>query len=307
MITLGTSEDISRNFDDNFLNNLTAYLKDLPNHKIAVKREDSFKTADEIKEWSGLQYTPEEIDEILLRLWKEGLLNNIRPAKYPHQTKLARLWGHVDNLWPLASDSIQPYSNSEIVALPDLNLPPGSPNIFVSFNSADKELAIRIREVFATWGWQAWLYINQIQLGGKISEEVQSAVSDCKAAVVLITATSIGSAWVYTEFSTLKDLGKILCGVFDVTSKELRDVLQTWVKGNDYSNYYGPEEAAALVELYKKNKGIHHVEGFETTIHAFLSALSFFQILAAYPARPADWGGSDEFIDFDLIRDKMQV
>lgn len=302
----GSPENISRDFNDNFFNDLAAYLKTLPHHKDAEQREDSFKTAAEIKEWGGLPYTPEEIDDILLKQWSNGHLNKIRPAKYPHQIKLERLWGHVDNLWPLG-DLIQPYYNSEITALPELNLPSGSPNIFVSFNSADKKLAITIRNHFAKWGWQAWLYINQIQLGGKIAEEVRSAVSDCKSAVVLITATSIGSAWVYSEFQTLTQMGKDVCGVFDITSKELSDVLHSWRKAENYSNYYDQKKADVLTELYKKNNAIHHIEGFETTMRTFLSALSFFQILSVYPGRPAGWDGPADFIDFDLIKDKMHV
>ncbi|MEO8862181.1 MAG: toll/interleukin-1 receptor domain-containing protein [Ginsengibacter sp.] len=299
-------ENITRDFNDNFFNDLAGYLKTLPNYIVAEKREDSFKTAAEIKEWSGLPYTPGEIEDILLKEWSGGHLNKIRPAKYPHQTKLERLWGHVDNLWPL-NDLIRPYNNAEITALPDLKLPPGSPNIFVSFNSADKKLAISIREHFAKWGWRAWIYINQIQLDGKIAEEVRSAVSDCKAAVVLITATSIGSAWVYTEFQTLTQMGKDVCAVFDLSSKELGGVLETWRRSDHYSNYYDGEKTDALTELYKENNGTHHIEGFETTMRTFLSALSFFQILAIYPKRPADWDGPCDFIDFDLIEDKMHL
>jgi TIR domain len=288
------------------LNALADYLKTLPHYIDAQKREDSFKTAAEIKEWSGLPYTPAEIDDILLKGWSDGRIPKIRPAKYPHQAKLERLWGHVDNLWPL-NDPVRPYNNAEITALPELNLPPGSPNIFVSFNAADKKLAITIRGHFAKWGWQAWLYINQIQLNGKIAEEVRSAVSDCKAALVLITATSIGSAWVYTEFQTLTQMGKDVCAVFDITSKELGDVLQTWRRADHYSNYYDQTKTSALTELYKKNNGTHHIEGFETTMRTFLSALSFFQILAIYPKRPAGWDGPDDFIDFDLIKNKMHL
>ena len=303
----GSSENIYQEFNDTFFNNLAVYLGTLPHHKKAAKREDSFKTAAEIKEWGGLPYTPEEIDDVLLDRWNEGQLKNIRPAKYPHQTKLVRLWGHVDNLWALHWDQLQPYSNDEVTALPGLNLPPGSPNIFVSFNSADRELAIEIRGHFAKWGWQTWLYINEIQKGKKIFKEVESAVSDCKAAVILITPTSIGSAWVYSEFETLVHMKKDVCAVFDVTSKEIRDVLQTWKRGNHYSNGYKQNEADALAELYKKNNGTHHIEGFATTMRTFLSALSLFNILAVYPKRPAGWIAPIDFIDFDLLKDRMHV
>jgi hypothetical protein len=238
--------------------------------------------------------------------WANTQLNNIRPAKYPHQTKLVRLWGHVANLWPLSNDELQPYSNDEIVALPDYNLPGDAPNVFVSFNSFDRALAIEIRKRFVEWGWQTWLYINQIPKGKIILDEVKSAVLDCRAAMVLITPTSIGSAWVYTEFETLTGLGKPVIAIFDTTKKELTDVLETWKKGEHYSNTYSKEMAGELVRLYRENKGDHHIEGYETTMNAFLSQLSFFDRFAMYPERPANWSAPADFMDFSMLKNNLQ-
>jgi hypothetical protein len=304
---LDSKGNIYEDLNEDFLHRLANYLFELPSYQEANNREDSFKTSEEIKQWSELPYSAEEIDDALLTYWDNGQLENIRPAKYPHQTKLLRLWGHVGNLWPLNQDELQTYRYDDVVTLPDVYLPATAPNIFVSFNILDKDLAIHIRNRFANWGCNAWLYINQIRQGQKIFNEVESAVNNCKAAIVLITSTSIGSAWVYTEFETLTNLGKPICAVFDISDEKMLEVLESWQGGERFNNIYCQDKANRLVEQYEKNNNTHHIKGYEYTVHAFLKSLSLFKIHALYPARPENWDGSANFIGVTELQNALKA
>jgi hypothetical protein len=82
-------------------------------------------------------------------------------------------------------------------------------DIFLSYTERDRETARRIAEVLGAAGWSVW-WDRRIPAGETWRSVLEHALEDMRCMVVLWSAKSIESEWVYEEASEGRRLGKLV-------------------------------------------------------------------------------------------------
>ena len=221
---------------------LTATLLKLPDTKTRSDRHDSWMTAEQIRKFLKLEITAEQVDERLLVWWEKHRRDSkIRPAKYPSLTTALRLWGHVKRVGKAPKD-LEPRNLGSPVTLEPLeSLPIWAPQAFVSYAFRDLHLAARLRLHLAyQHGIRCWLASEMLERDDLIFEGVRAALTSSQLVIVLITAQSLGSAWMSTELETaLGFLGdpsgtspmQKMIFAFDASDKRIEAVVEKHVLG----------------------------------------------------------------------------
>jgi TIR domain len=183
---------------DEFLSKVESHLRALPSPIPGQSRGASWMTAHELAEFFGLEEASEELESALLARWEAGASGKVRPAKYPHETDLFRLWGHEDVVGVRDRSEIEPRRLGSSDRLEPLDLPADAPAVFLSFSSHDLALATELRLYLGKLNIRTWMY-QAVPSRELILESVRAAVERCRAVIVLLTCSSLGSAWVYSE------------------------------------------------------------------------------------------------------------
>ncbi len=290
-------------FNNEFFEKLASKLQSLPTAQEASKREESWMTAEEIQKWSGIPRSPAEIEQALLHRWQRAQLGHIRPAKYPHQDNLSRLWGHIERVRPLDKVHLEPFRLDAPLELEPLELPPGAPQLFISFCSLDLELAIQVRQSLAEQGIYSWLYLDQIKTGDTIFEAVRAGMNTCFGLIGLLTRTSIGSAWVSSELQTGLEIGKSIFAVFDAGDEELMRLLEDWKPDQPIKRDNSLIDP--LEESYSQKAPQRHAGGYRDGVWSLFTYLAKYSSRVFYPKRPTGWLGDKDFIDFQTMVDRI--
>ena len=82
-------------------------------------------------------------------------------------------------------------------------------DIFLSYTERDRETARRIAEVLGAAGWSVW-WDRRIPAGETWRSVLEHALEDMRCMVVLWSAKSIESEWVYEEATEGRRLGKLV-------------------------------------------------------------------------------------------------
>jgi len=82
-------------------------------------------------------------------------------------------------------------------------------DIFLSYTERDRETARRIAEVLGSAGWTVW-WDRRIPAGETWRSVLEHALEDMRCMVVLWSAKSIESEWVYEEATEGRRLGKLV-------------------------------------------------------------------------------------------------
>lgn len=82
-------------------------------------------------------------------------------------------------------------------------------DIFLSYNEKDREKARQIAEALGAAGWSVW-WDRRIPAGETWRSVLEHALEDMRCMVVLWSAKSIESEWVYEEASEGRRLGKLV-------------------------------------------------------------------------------------------------
>jgi hypothetical protein len=82
-------------------------------------------------------------------------------------------------------------------------------DIFLSYTERDRDTARRIAEVLGSAGWSVW-WDRRIPAGETWRSVLEQALEDMRCMVVLWSAKSIESEWVYEEASEGRRLGKLV-------------------------------------------------------------------------------------------------
>ena len=82
-------------------------------------------------------------------------------------------------------------------------------DIFLSYTERDRETARRIAEVLGSAGWSVW-WDRRIPAGESWRSVLEHALEDMRCMVVLWSAKSIESEWVYEEASEGRRQGKLV-------------------------------------------------------------------------------------------------
>ncbi len=74
-----------------------------------------------------------------------------------------------------------------------------APYVFISHSSKDNDLARRLHHDLAAAGLTSWLDVHNMRDGGRWVTQIQTAVEDCAAVVLVHTRASRTSEWVQRE------------------------------------------------------------------------------------------------------------
>ena len=105
--------------------------------------------------------------------------------------------------------------------------------VFISYQRLDAKTALRVRQALQSLGLPVW-WDEQLQLGGKWSEQIDEALDRAAAVLVLWSPSAIESDWVKHEASIAKAQGRLAqarisdCGIPDVFAPHQSATLIDW-------------------------------------------------------------------------------
>jgi hypothetical protein len=290
--------------DQTIIEDLIRHLQEKPDVVTRHARNESWMTAAEIAKWisktRGIELNPDHIEEKLLKWWHADARSRlIRPAKYPGENTLARLWGHVERVGRLSESELQSQRTDAPMDLETVALPPDAPVCFMSYAAPDLHFAARVRLFLARLGFDAWIYSRDIDEGELIFEAVQAAVKRAACVIALATPQSLASAWMWTErHYALAEECKVFI-VFDGNDSGLMAMLETWrppISCND-ENFIDPRRLSALRNVYAKYNPKRRVEKYESSAKSFLFSMSSFY-KCVYPRRVSSMAIDPSILDF---------
>jgi hypothetical protein len=291
--------------DPRTLEDLATHLREKPDLVTRRARGESWMTAAEIADWikvtRGVEVSSEEIDEELLAWWRaDPGRRPMRPAKYPGENTLARLWGHVDRVPRLPETELQSIRTDRPLDLEPTSLPPDAPVCFLSYAAPDLHFAARVRLFLSALGFDAWMYSRDIGEGEEIFETVRGAIDRADFLLALATPQSIASAWMWTEISYASARVIPSLVVFDGSDSRLTALLESWMppRTRDDNSFFEPSKLPALRDAYAKYNSEARVGKYEGSTREFLFAMGSFT-KCLYPRRPHSSTMHASFVDFE--------
>lgn len=280
--------------DEYFIIKLEQELLKLPSYKIQSERNDSWMTSKEIADiflhQFNNKYNEEDIENFLLREYKNGKLNNIRPAKYPNLKTMHTLWGHKEKTFPLEVENLL-WKTDAKRRLPKIKLPNGAPSVFLSHSAKDFKLAKKVRQTLGEdYGFEAWLFEKELGKAANIFGSVKLGVIHCDAVILLLTSNSIGSAWIDTEIQSANEFyKKKIYTLVDGNDKDLLLVIDTYLT---YKSNVSNDMFNKILEKYKLLEGSkHRIDNFKKNATNILGYLDLYSKFSIYPSMTFDENG----------------
>ncbi len=83
-------------------------------------------------------------------------------------------------------------------------------DVFISYSSANKDLAKRVEADLEAVGLYAWLDDSEIRLGVLLANELQSSINSSRVLVLLWSKLAMESRWVISEILTAFHMGRFI-------------------------------------------------------------------------------------------------
>jgi hypothetical protein len=177
----------------------------------------------------SLNTTVAEVEELLIHAMESSPDCRIRYSYYPSRKTLDVLWGHTDIVGHQQFlpdlERIDPVEDTEPV-----DLPPNAPFVFLSHNYRDAHHAMELRRTLAEAKIGVWVFEHEIQSGGRIVDEVRTAIQKCDAFAIYLSRHSLGSLWVDKELDTAASSHQPLI-IVDGTDMDFLRLLQSYSYG----------------------------------------------------------------------------
>ncbi|HSQ98693.1 MAG TPA: toll/interleukin-1 receptor domain-containing protein, partial [Sphingomicrobium sp.] len=93
--------------------------------------------------------------------------------------------------------------------------------LFLSYSRKDRARARRLTEWLERQGHDVWRDEDDIGGGASFSSEIENALKDCEAVLVLWSVESVRSSWVRDEAGYGRDAGKLIPLLLDGTEPPL--------------------------------------------------------------------------------------
>lgn len=119
--------------------------------------------------------------------------------------------------------------------------------IFLSYARADTAKAERIARAFEKAGHSVW-WDRQVHAGSRFAAEIDQALSNADAVVVLWSQQSVTSSWVQDEAAAGRDTGRLIPVLIERVAPPLGFRQYQAIDLSDWSGRGRPAELAALVE-----------------------------------------------------------
>ena len=123
--------------------------------------------------------------------------------------------------------------------------------VFLSYARDDADLAKRMAGLIAEAGHQVW-WDREIQGGSHFSSEIDKALQDADAVVVLWTEASIKSAWVQDEAAEGRDSGRLVPAVINGVRPPLGFRQYQSIELGDWHGDGEPEHFKSLLRTIEK-------------------------------------------------------
>lgn len=94
---------------------------------------------------------------------------------------------------------IAPGVNWDVDYVGIVYLAPQHRRFFLSYNQADRSIALKMRDVLANSGIHAWIDVAEIHGGDSIIERIELAMNTVDFVVAVLSVNSVASRWVKTE------------------------------------------------------------------------------------------------------------
>ena len=299
------------------------HLIDIPEYTDPSKRKECWRTADEL-----LLQLPsghhlggaKELDDSLCARFLANEDCPIRFAYYPDADTCKRLWGHLKNVGdgPGRSKLRVKLEMKPLPLEPD-HLGEGVPTIFLSHALGDHHFAARVRLNLARHGIRSWLAEGDIHAAGDTQENenltlfeaVEVSLHRCSALIMLLSSTSVSSAWVYTEAQSALGSGKKVLGLIDASDVPFCRFLERWTAhwgGGAWAwldSNEGSQSTSEVLERYMqvappKTRVLKFRTGLEYTLRSLaMSSVAF------YPDVPPGWHGTTSWKGFEYSLDAL--
>ena len=292
--------------DQQFIDEITRYLRKLPDINARRERHESWRTAKEIACWwsqdHGEYRKPETIDELLRSWWLiDPKSREIRPAKYPDKTTGCRLWGNVQCVGKLSEAELQMFRMDRPVELETISLVHNAPLFFLSYAAPDLHFAARVRLSLGAYGIRSWMYSAEIEEGSLVFEGVGTALSAAQRVIALSTPLSLPSAWMETELQVALEKNKPITIAFDSSKAVLMELLESWHPSRaNNERFFNSDLLLKLEDEYARHYSQTRVEKYKASMTNFLQSFKpgEYQV-CIYPRKPTGWTGHEYIIDFE--------
>ena len=107
-------------------------------------------------------------------------------------------------------------------------------HIFISYSHEDKAFTFRLAEDLKNAEHPVWLD-KDIQIGSEWTDEVQAAIDDCYAFVVILSPDSVGSSWVRKE--SLYAIDEKSGPIYPIMYRKVK--LPLWLRGVQHVDFQG--------------------------------------------------------------------
>ena len=124
--------------------------------------------------------------------------------------------------------------------------------VFLSYARDDAELAKRLAGLLGDAGHDVW-WDREIQGGSRFSNEIDKALQDAEAVLVLWTAASIKSAWVQDEAAEGRDSGRLVPLVLDGIRPPLGFRQYQSIELGNWNGDSEPEQLDVLLRTIEKS------------------------------------------------------
>ncbi|WP_296698824.1 toll/interleukin-1 receptor domain-containing protein [Algoriphagus sp.] len=175
------------------------------------------------------QYSPTELDELLIREFKDSENQKFRFSTLPSKKSLDVLWGHIDRV--KKRDVLDIYKQDEQILIDELDRI-DSKNLFLSHSFKDSEQVINLAKDLSNLELHAWIAETEILKYQHINQKVKEAIESLPYFGVFISKNLISSIWSAKEIEFALNNKKLIFGFLD---NKLELNLEEIIEGNKIS------------------------------------------------------------------------
>lgn len=167
-----------------------------------------------IKKLNLTQYSPIELDELLVREYKSDEVRKFRFSTLPAIKNLDVLWGHIDRV--KQRNVLDIYKQDEQILIDELDRL-ASKKLFLSHSFKDAEQVINLAKDLSKLELHAWIAETEILTHQHINQSVKEAIESLPYFGVYISKNLISSKWSAKEIGFALNNKKKIFGFLDST------------------------------------------------------------------------------------------
>ncbi|MEN2283135.1 toll/interleukin-1 receptor domain-containing protein [Algoriphagus sp. SE2] len=178
-----------------------------------MKSEHKWNTSSAmIKKMNLTQFSPIELDELLVGEYKSSEKSKFRFSTLPSKKSLDVLWGHTDRV--KQRDVLDIYKRNEQILIDELDRL-AQKNLFLSHSFKDADHVINLAKKLSKFNLNAWIAETEILKYQHINQKVKQAIEKLPFFGVYISENLISSIWSAKEIEFALNNKKLIFGFLD--------------------------------------------------------------------------------------------